>query len=274
MSNCYASVADVQGNLSLSSSTDVALILSLLKANSRWIDNYCNRHFYVETATKYFDAIHGETLLIDDLLTLTTFKLDTEQDGNFDDETWSDGTDFNLIPYNGFPKTKIEITTFGSYSFPELRKSVQIVGTWGYGDGERSSPVDDSGADTAEALDATETGVDVDDGTLFDVGNTILIDSEQMFVSSISTNTLTVERGVNGTTAAIHDTLSDIYVYKYPEDIRRFCEFMTADDYRNRSRAGMDSERIGDYSYKRKTDVDSMAFAERAIGNYRKLVVV
>ena len=55
-----------------------------------------------------------------------------------------------------------------------------------------------------EALDASETGVDVDSGAVFKVGQTIQVDSEQMYISAISTNTLTVTRGYNGSTAATH----------------------------------------------------------------------
>ena len=55
-----------------------------------------------------------------------------------------------------------------------------------------------------EALDATETGVDVDYGAAFIAGDFILVGSEVMEVSSISSNTLTVDRGAKGTTAASH----------------------------------------------------------------------
>jgi hypothetical protein len=56
----------------------------------------------------------------------------------------------------------------------------------------------------AEALDSSETGVDVDDGTAFNVDDVILIPAtgERMLVTSISGNTLTVTRGVLGSTAA------------------------------------------------------------------------
>jgi hypothetical protein len=56
-----------------------------------------------------------------------------------------------------------------------------------------------------EALDSSETGVDVDDGKAFRAGDIILCDSERMSVTSISGNTLTVVRGVLGSTAAAHD---------------------------------------------------------------------
>ena len=65
----------------------------------------------------------------------------------------------------------------------------------------------------AEALDGTETGVDVDDGDYFEVGDYIRIENEVMEVTSISTNTLTVVRGVQGSTKASH---SDDTAVRYP----------------------------------------------------------
>jgi hypothetical protein len=56
----------------------------------------------------------------------------------------------------------------------------------------------------AEALDDNETGVDVDDGTLFKPGDVILCELEKMWVASVSTNTLTVLRGWGGTAGATH----------------------------------------------------------------------
>jgi len=69
----------------------------------------------------------------------------------------------------------------------------------------------DSTANLAEALDATETGVDVSDGSQVSAGQIIKVDDEEMEVSSISTNTLTVVRGANNTTAASHSNGADVY---------------------------------------------------------------
>lgn len=59
--------------------------------------------------------------------------------------------------------------------------------------------------DLNEDLDGTETGVDVTDGTKFKAGYLIQLGSsgEKMRVVSVSSNTLTVNRGYAGTTAAI-----------------------------------------------------------------------
>ena len=62
----------------------------------------------------------------------------------------------------------------------------------------------------AEALDTSETGIDVDDGTMFRAGEIILVDDEYMEIASISSNTLTVTRASLGSTAATHE--DDTYV--------------------------------------------------------------
>ena len=74
--------------------------------------------------------------------------------------------------------------------------------------------VSDSTADTAEAVDATEEAIDVSDGTKVNVGETILIDYEQMFVIAKQGNTLIVTRGYNGTAKTTHNTSVSVYVYR------------------------------------------------------------
>ena len=56
----------------------------------------------------------------------------------------------------------------------------------------------------AEALDDSETAIDVDDGSEFNLLNVIQVGTEQMKITAISSNTLTVTRGFNSTTAATH----------------------------------------------------------------------
>ena len=91
----------------------------------------------------------------------------------------------------------------------------QEVNTYGYGWGiDAWNGLRDTGRITDqlnEALDATETGVDVDDGSKFANGDYILVDQEIMKVTGVSSNTLTVTRDLTtneGTTtvsAGSHD---------------------------------------------------------------------
>jgi hypothetical protein len=53
--------------------------------------------------------------------------------------------------------------------------------------------------------------------------NTILVGTEQLYVTAVSTNTLTVKRGVNGTTAATHLISAAVSLYQYPEDVTEAC---------------------------------------------------
>ena len=58
----------------------------------------------------------------------------------------------------------------------------------------------------AEALDASETEIDLTSSTGFDSTGKIFIENEEITYTGISTNTLTgCTRGANGTTAATHD---------------------------------------------------------------------
>jgi hypothetical protein len=79
-------------------------------------------------------------------------------------------------------------------------------GVYGYGWGTSAwNGIGSSGRTTDqlnEALDATETDVDVDDGSKFAANDYILVDQEIMKVSSVSSNTLTVIRGVASVTSS------------------------------------------------------------------------
>jgi len=55
-----------------------------------------------------------------------------------------------------------------------------------------------------EAIDGSETAIDVDEGAYFFVGDLIRVDDEIMEVTGISSNTLTVIRGTHGSSAASH----------------------------------------------------------------------
>lgn len=89
----------------------------------------------------------------------------------------------------------------------------ELIATWL----RTKFPVDDDpGNDIqillAEALDSSETGIDVDDGTYFAIGDIIAVDHEMMTVTDITGNTLTVTRGTNSTAAA-HDDNSVVGVF-------------------------------------------------------------
>lgn len=222
MPNLYADTGQFArrfANAATLDTADLAEVLTVLEASSRAIDDYCDRHFYTQTATRVFNGDGCTSMWIPDLVSATTVKLDEDEDGTF--ETTLTTSDYRLIraghwDVDGTPKTKIELKSSGAIgAFQPTARLLQIVGSWGY-----TADTEVTGATLGENLDDSETGIDVNDGTLFDRGQTLLIDSEQMYITSISTNTLTVVRGVNGTTAVAHtDTDQAIYRYVYVPEV-------------------------------------------------------
>ena len=74
-----------------------------------------------------------------------------------------------------------------------------------------TTPDTDSTSDLNGAItDANATSIVVDDGTDFEVGQNILIGSEEMTITAISTHTLTVIRGVKSTTKATHSDNANV----------------------------------------------------------------
>jgi len=80
---------------------------------------------------------------------------------------------------------------------------------------------DDSGIDTDEDMDASETGMDCDADatTAIPVGTIIRVENELMYVTATGTS-LTVSRGYGRTTATTHATNKDIYI---PELAYLYC---------------------------------------------------
>ncbi len=254
--NAYASLTELKNILGISSTTDDVMMRKILESASRSIENYTNRRFYSTTETKYFNG--ALTLWIPDLLSLTTLKTDEDGDGTFENTFQVATAPVDYILYGGgledslnlYPKTRIEINPDGDYgSFANgVKKGVEIAGVWGYGDGTSATPyVADT--TTAEAISAGETAIDVTSAANLSAGMTILVETEQMYITSISSNTLTVEKGVNGTTDGAHDTAKQIYFYRYPRDIMQACIDLSVALYQNRTKQGLQTERLGDYSY-------------------------
>ena len=253
----YATIADIKGVLGITSTTDDTIIRKIAEAASRSIDQYTNRRFYVTSETKYFDG--AVRLWIPDLLSINASGLTTDEDGDGTFENTFATTDY--ITYgtgledslNTFPYIRLEISEDSDYSSfaSGVKKGVKIIGSWGYGDGISALPYITSNTVTYYALLATGTAVDVANiaTSLLSPGQNILIDSEQMYIYSITPDTATVERGVNGTTAATHVISSIIYIYQYPADIRQACIDLSVALYQNRTKRGLQSERLGDYAY-------------------------
>ena len=244
----YSTIGDLKNVLGITTTTDDVTMRKMLESASRFIDKWCHRHFFVYSGARYFDG-EENILLIDDLLSVTYFKTDEDLDGVYE-KLWTT-SDYILYPRNTFPKLWVELTGYGDYgSFAQnLNNSVEITGLWGFGDGTPATPYTVDTTLTAAISSTTATTCTVTSVTNLSAGNTILIDSEQMYIYSISTLTLTVERGVNGTTSATHSNGASLYIYQYPADIRQACMDLGVSLYSTKGKEGIKSETLGDYTY-------------------------
>lgn len=115
---------------------DDATVEAIITAMSRWIDNYTGRRFFSTSSdeTRYFDASDSKMLLMPDILSITSLATDDAGDRTYS-TSWVAG-DYELEPANasldGEPYTQIRITPNGSKSFPRGRRTVKIVGKFGY----------------------------------------------------------------------------------------------------------------------------------------------
>lgn len=220
--NIYVDLTTLKARLDITGTGDDTELLKVIRAASREIDKYTGRYFYVVSGTHYYDGVQSPWHVPEDILAITTLKLDQDGDGTYE-STLVATTDYHLLPYNEWPKTTIKANPQGSYGTfaAGIVKGIQITGTFGYGDESGATPYV---AAAANGTVATTTGTTLTisaDGTI-KPGHTLLCGSEQMYVSAVTTGSCTVRRGVNGTTAAVH-AAEAIYIYQYPELVTEAC---------------------------------------------------
>jgi hypothetical protein len=245
--NCYATLDDLRARLQITDASQDALLLDLLIGASRAVDDHCGRRFFSEVKTRILDSTSGSLLMLpDDLISVSSLTTDSEQDNTFDGETWAENTDFVLGP-DTYPKWRIDTLPNGNCSFACAARYVRIVGTWGYA--ESANPCEAT-AITGTVASANGTSLTLSASGTIKAGQTLKIEDEQLFVSAVSSTTVTVRRGVNGTTAAAHDAKA-IFVATYPEAVKRMTLHLATQDYNDLGSKGYDREKIGDYEYQR-----------------------
>lgn len=244
MANVYADLATLKSPavLNVPDDTHDARLLGMLEAVSRWIDGYCGRQFAATHGERRFDGTGKASLTVPDLVTVSGLRV-REASGEW--LGWSSG-DWLLYPLNaapaepgGRPYTRIMLASGVHRRFPLSRAGVAVSGVWGYGDVREDTGVRTGGDALVSAADSAL--IVVSDGGVIDfsAGHTVRIGDEQLYVIAASTDdqdvtTLTVQRGVNGTTAAAHAVGSGISVYRYPRGVSEACLLQTSVWWRER----------------------------------------
>jgi len=232
--NLYARLADLKGDMNVTGTSDDDERVRMIEDVSRAVDDLTHRRFYSETATRYFDGEGYSDLWTDDLVSVTTLKVDEDGDGVYE-LTLAANADYWLWPDNTTPKRRIDLNPESAQltAWPRGRRRIEIAGVFGYSDDTELTTTT-----LNEALDATETAVDLVDGTAVSVGETLVVDAEQIYVSAIAGNTPTVVRGVNGTTAAAHSDGAAVYRRRYARPIERAVKMQVARFLREQQTGG------------------------------------
>ena len=256
----YASTDDLRDYLAGTTyssgwTADGGSIRRILEAASTRIDQYTSGGtFGPVTETRYYDigagslidspqyyvtSGHGGIAMAESLAnvipldgwlvsTTTVTAYDDTDRGTSTTLTEGYANDFFLMPYNVSPKTVFKLNEDTSNTLDAGQQTLSILGSWGY-------TADTLSITTGDAVGSTTTtSVSVTSASSLGPAQTVLVDSEQMYITGISGNTLTVERGVNGTTAATHSGGATVYVYDYPALVVQACLDGAKLTFRNR----------------------------------------
>lgn len=226
--NLYATLNEFKAQMAVASG-DEATCLGILEAISRDIDVFCRRHFYCWEGTRFFDGGASIVWLRDDVLSVSSLQTDPNGDGSFIN-TFA-AKDYLLYPLNTYPKTDLylsNVSGFGDFC-PGLLNAVKITGVFGKCcDDHSPTPYYLSGI-TVPASGMTNSQLTLTLGTgqgaTFSAGMTIRIDNEQMYISAVAIDVLTLNRGditsgINGTARAAHSVGANIYICQFHPMVR------------------------------------------------------
>lgn len=144
----YTSVEEVKERLNITDSESDFQLQAAVPAAARSIESYCARHFFQVTETRLFVPYDIYMLPIDDLVSVSSFKVDRDGDGVYE-ETWVQGTDYELSfepgVYNQNVSGEARPYTIarsiglggGAQTFPytwafSRAERIQITGVWGW----------------------------------------------------------------------------------------------------------------------------------------------
>lgn len=250
--NCYASLQEFKnfatdrgGNTPVTNPTDDSVVEMFLKAASRYLDTKTGRRFDPVIETRYFDVpdvdeVDPRLLKMDyDLLEVLSV---TNGDG-----VTIPSTEYSLRPRNQSPYFGIRLIDNSTYYWAsdgagDTHDVIAVSGVWGYHD--RYSFAWQSVSTLAEDLDASETAIDVASGASFAVGQLVRVDNEFGYVSAIATNTLTVTRGENGSTAATHSNGATVKVWQVTDEAKLACLEIANNTYHRRFGQSIRSEEV------------------------------
>ena len=189
MPNFYISRERFKSATSISGTQFNDAVDRVIEASSRDIDRWTRRFFIPKTQTRLYHYPQnrpGRATVIwvdQDLLSITTLQTKAQ---NATPTTIS-SSDYFLEPANPEPdgnsrynRVEIDESTTAAFEAGDTpQRSISVAGSWGWsGVTQTAGSVDDSGG-----ISDSDTALIISDASKVGVGETLLIDSEQIFVS-------------------------------------------------------------------------------------------
>lgn len=209
--------------------TENAKIDRLIAASSLAFERDTNSKFIPVTETRTYDIAdaEGRCLYLDaHLISVSTL---TDENGS---REWTEGTHFELEPRHAPPYTQVQALLAGAYRWSGStsdENAISIAGDWGY-----SADTESAGSLGAIVTDETDTTITVKDGSVIGVGDTLLIDSERLFVSEVADVDLAVNLSGN---LAAQRTTTTVTLSGAPTDAVNVGEVIRINDERMKIRA-------------------------------------
>lgn len=174
--------------------------------------------------TRYFDASMGQHMSNDRRTLWLRYPLLSLTSAELGDSTALTAGQYTLRYGNDTPYFAIQLNQSSGYAWTQYttntENAISITGVWGYRHKYSQAWVLGSTLNGAIA-NSTVTSITVTSGTPFSPGMLLKIENEWLRLTAVSTNTLTVERGVNGSTAAAHNTALDIHYWTVEPIVNR-----------------------------------------------------
>lgn len=219
--NLYATLAEykaysvARGQTSTTDTADDGVIVDLLEAASRYLDDKTGRQYYPSIETRLYDYPNTRELkLRADLLEVITLS---NGDG-----TAIASTDYVLETANHTPYWKLRLrATATTYWLPDTangtEQAIELYGWFGYRERYSQRAWQLAGTLGAAITDTTTLAFTMTAGHSITAGQIVKIGTEIYNVNTVSTNTITpIARGDNGSTAATH--LNGVSVYSWKPD--------------------------------------------------------
>lgn len=210
--------------LKLTTDTDDALLLSFIRSLSAALTSNANRRFVPIITTYTYDIPRRWNLnpistiprldLDDDLLEVLTL---TNGDG-----TVLASNQYSLYPLNDSVKNQVALKFSSGLAWQtnvgDEEGVISINGVWAYHE-DYGSAWQDTTATLQASINASVTALTAQSNTIR-AGYLLKLDSEYLYASAITSgntiDTITVARGVNGSTAASHTSGAHVYRWYQP----------------------------------------------------------